>query len=215
MTQTLTRLYDTIFDARHAVIELERAGIPAGDISLVAHKANGDAAGAHVREPRSFTAGEAAAVDAGVGGLAGGAVGAAGGALAGLGLVAIPGVGPVVAMGWLVSTAVGAVAGSVVAGAAGGIIGALTNAGVSEDEAHVYAEAVRRGGALISVKVADDKLVQADAVLNAAPHVDVVERGAAYRAAGWTGFDLAALPYTDDEIDRERLLKGGLGQPRA
>jgi hypothetical protein len=212
MTQILTRLYDTIFDARHAIIELEREGIPAGDISLVAHNADG-AGGAHVREPRSFTAGEQAAVDAGIGGAAGGIAGAAGGALAGLGLVAIPGVGPVVAAGWLISTAVGAMVGGVVGSAAGGIVGALTNAGVSEEEAHVYAEAVRRGGALISVKVADEKLAQATAVLNASPHVDVVERGATYRAAGWTGFDLAALPYTEDEIERER--GAGLGQPRA
>jgi hypothetical protein len=212
MTEILTRLYEDIFDARHAIIELERVGVPAGDISLVAHKPGG-AGGANVREPRSFTAGEAAAVDAGIGGLAGGAAGAAGGALAGLGFVAIPGLGPVVAMGWLISAAVGAVAGVAVAGAVGGIIGALTNAGVSEEEAHVYAEAVRRGGALISARVAQDRLAQAEAVLNASPHTDVAARGETYRAAGWTGFDLAALPYTDAEIERGR--RSGLGEPRA
>jgi hypothetical protein len=66
------------------------------------------------------------------------AVGGAVGLLAGLGLLAIPGIGPVVAAGWLVSTAAGAAAG----GATGGLIGALTQAGVSEEDAHVYAEGV-------------------------------------------------------------------------
>jgi hypothetical protein len=74
------------------------------------------------------------------------AVGGAAGLLAGLGLLAIPGVGPVVAAGWLVATAVGAVAGA----ATGGLIGGLTGAGVSEDDAHVYAEGVRRGGSLVA-----------------------------------------------------------------
>jgi hypothetical protein len=50
-----------------------------------------------------------------------------------------------VAAGWLAATAVGAAAGA--ATATGGIIGALTEAGVSEEDAHTYAESVRRGGA--------------------------------------------------------------------
>ena len=68
---------------------------------------------------------------------------------AGLGLLAIPGLGPVVAAGWLAATAVGAAAGA----ATGGIVGALTEAGVSEEEAHSYAEGVRRGGTLVSARV--------------------------------------------------------------
>ncbi len=56
--------------------------------------------------------------------------------------MAIPGLGPVVAAGWLVSTA----ALGVVGGMTGGIIGALTRSGVDEDDAHAYAEGVRRGG---------------------------------------------------------------------
>jgi hypothetical protein len=46
---------------------------------------------------------------------------------------------------WLAAAATGAVAG----GATGGIIGALTQAGVNKEEAHVYAEGVRRGGTLV------------------------------------------------------------------
>ena len=73
------------------------------------------------------------------------------GALTGLGLMAIPGVGPIVAAGWLVATLAGAAAG----GATGGVIGALTQAGATPEEAEVYAESLRRGGAVVSVRVDD------------------------------------------------------------
>ena len=213
MTKIITRLFDNFADAQHAVIELERMGVPNGDISLVAHKSDAHSRTADVREPRSFTAGEASAVDAGIGGAAGGAIGAAGGALAGLGLVAIPGLGPVVAAGWLVATAVGAVVGGVVGAGACGLIGALTNAGVSEQEAHVYAEAVRRGGTLVSAKVADDKLLQAEEALRYTHYVDVAARGAAYRLDGWSGFDAAAQPYDQRETEAERLRRAGAAPP--
>ncbi len=204
MTQIITRLFDNFFDAQHAVVELERIGVPHGDISLVTSGANKVHAPVHVREPRNRSTGEAAASDAGVGAAAGGAIGAAGGVLAGLGLLAIPGLGPVVAAGWLASAAVGAVVGGAVVGAAGGIVGALTHAGVSEEEAHVYAEAVRRGSTLVSAKVADDRVALAEAGLANLPAVDVAARGVSYRAAGWTRYDVNAPIYTDEEIARER-----------
>ena len=203
MTKIITRLFDRFSDAQHAVIELERVGVPHGDISLVSHKDDKHGL-AHVREPHDQTAGEAAATDGGIGAAAGGALGAAGGVLAGLGLMAIPGLGPVVAAGWLASAAVGAIVGGAVVGAAGGIVGALTNAGVSKEEADVYAEAVRRGGTLVSAKVDDDKVAEAEMALGETPYVDVAERGAAYRAAGWAGFDPAAAPYSETEVERER-----------
>ena len=65
--------------------------------------------------------------------------------------MAIPGVGPVVAAGWLVATLAGAAAGA----ATGGILGALTQAGISNDDAQVYAEGLRRGGAVVSARVND------------------------------------------------------------
>jgi hypothetical protein len=214
MSKMVTRLFDSFSDAKHAVVELERVGVPHGDISLVAHRSDAHTGVAHVREPRSFTAGEASAVDAGVGGGTGGAIGAAGGALAGLGLVAIPGLGPVVAAGWLAATAVGAVVGAVVGGAAGGLVGALTNAGVGEEEAHFYAEAVRRGGTLVSAKVADDKLLSAEEALRNIPYVDVAERREVYLSGGWTAFDAAAEPYDEREIQAERLSSASAVSPR-
>lgn len=205
MSHIITRLFDTFADAEHAVIELERVGVPHGDISIVSHRSDKrHATRAHVREPHDNTAGEAAAKDASAGAAVGGVLGAAGGVLAGLGLLAIPGLGPVVAAGWLASAAVGALVGGAVVGAAGGLVGALTNAGVSREEAEVYAEGVRRGGTLVSAKVDNDKLAAAEAAISALPYVDVAVRGAAYREAGWSRFDEAAAPYTDEEIEAER-----------
>ena len=68
-----------------------------------------------------------------------------------MGTAAVGAAGPVVAAGWLASTAAVAAAG----GVAGGILGALTEAGLSEEDAHVYAEGVRRGGTLLTVRVSE------------------------------------------------------------
>jgi hypothetical protein len=121
------------------------------------------------------------------------------GVLAGLGLLAIPGIGPVVAAGWFVSLAAGAAVG----GTAGGIIGALTQSGVSEDEAHTYAEGVRRGGTLVTARVPEADEGRYRAILDRSA-VKVREREAAYRSDGWTRYDSKAPAYGPDEIRSER-----------
>jgi hypothetical protein len=128
-------------------------------------------------------------------------VGGTAGLLAGLGLIAIPGVGPVVAAGWLVATLAGAAAG----GATGSIVGALTQAGVRKEEADVYAEGLRRGGAVVSARVADSDGPRLQALMDRAA-VNIAERGAAYRQGGWKSFDPGQRPYTADQIRRERDL---------
>jgi hypothetical protein len=109
--------------------------------------------------------------------------------LAGLGVLAIPGLGPVIAGGWLFAAAIGATAGAGVGAAAGGLIGALTGAGVPEADAHVYAEGVRRGGALVTVRVDADGVDIASAVLREAKGVDIADRRRLYENEGWRGFD--------------------------
>ena len=193
MTQTITGLYDNYASAQTAVEALERMGIPHSDISIVAH--NGDNGRASATDSTG---------DAGRGAEVGTAIGGVGGLLAGLGMLAIPGVGPVVAAGWLVATAVGAGAGAAIGGAAGGLIGSLTHEGVSESDAHVYAEGVRRGGTLVTARVADDQATAAQSILTANNAVNPTTRGESYRASGWSRFDEAAQPYTADEITRER-----------
>jgi hypothetical protein len=148
---------------------------------------------------------EGAATGAGIGATAGGVVGL----LTGLGLLAIPGVGPVVAAGWLVATAAGAAVG----GTAGGIIGALTQAGTSQEDAYLYAEGVRRGGTLVSARVADADRARYEAVLDRSS-VNLRDRGAAWRKAGWQNFDPNAAPYTVEQIRRERELYRSSGGTR-
>ena len=203
MTQTVTGLFDSYDDAKRAVRSLEDAGTPHGDISIVANNARGEhAIGDDGRADR-------AAEDAGKGAGLGATVGGVGGLLAGLGLLAIPGLGPVVAAGWLASTALGAIVGGAVGGAAGGLVGALTKEGVSEDDAHVYAEGVRRGGTLVTARVTDELAPTARRLLSDLPVVDVAARRGEYAQAGWTRFDEAAPAYTSDqvEIERQRLLQ--------
>ncbi len=200
MTQTLTGLFDNYDDARRAVQDLEAAGVPHRDISLVANNAHG------VHTTNGDRAATAAGDDAGAGAGLGATIGGVGGLLAGLGMLAIPGLGPVVAAGWLASTAAGAIGGALVGGAAGGLVGALTHAGVPEDDAQIYAEGVRRGGTLVTAKVQDTLIPTARAVLTDQSTVDVATRRDAYHAQGWSRFDAAAPAYTADQIAAERRL---------
>src|SRR4051812_28283654 len=183
----ISRLYDNYSDAARAVSELERAGVPHDDISIVANNAEGwyreDGSGSR-RIDRDLDGVDDRVEGAGAGAGIGAAVGGTAGLLAGLGLLAIPGLGPVVAAGWLASTAALALAG----GTAGGIIGALTQAGVSEDEAHVYAEGVRRGGTLVTARVPDGERTRFEAILDRSA-VNVRERANLYQQGGWSRFD--------------------------
>lgn len=199
MTTTISRLYDNYSDAQTAVRGLEAAGVPHSDISIVANNSDGtlgsgmkDRDGDGV-DDRAEAAGTGAGVGAGLGGAAG--------LLAGLGLLAIPGLGPVVAAGWLAATAVGAAAGA----ATGGIVGALTEAGVSKDDAGRYAEGVRRGGTLVTAKVADTDKARLDAILHKSS-VNLQDRSAAWQKSGWEGYDPGSQPYDADSIRKERDL---------
>jgi len=202
MSQTVTGLFDSYADADRAVRELEAAGVAHDRISVVASNAGGEHGGADyaAHDDRADHARE----DAGKGAGAGAVVGGAGGLLAGLGLLAIPGLGPVVAAGWLASTAVGALVGGAVGAAAGGLVGALTKEGVPEEDAHVYAEGVRRGGALVTARVEDGEAAAAAPILRGDQAVDLQARRASYAEEGWTGFEPDAPPFTPDEVAAER-----------
>lgn len=188
--RTVTALFDTYDHAASAVRAVRDAGIPGPDISLIANNIAGDI---HYDDA---PAEDGAATGAGVGAVAGGGAGL----LAGIGALAIPGIGPVVAGGWLLAAAVGALAGAAVGGATGGLLGALANAGVPEEEAHIYAEGVRRGGTLVSVRADDDRAETVSAVLQNAAGVDIDARRSDYLAEGWDGFDEDAPAYSPDQI---------------
>ena len=202
MTVTISRLYNSYPAAQDAVNALEAAGIKHGDISIIASNADERYdAKKHTFPDRDLDGkddrAEAAGAGAGLGAAAGGAVGAA----TGLGLMAIPGVGPVVAAGWLVAALAGAAAGA----ATGSVLGALTQAGVSKDDAEVFAEVLRRGGAVVSARVADADASRLQAVMDRSS-VRASERATAYRGAGWKSFDPAGSPYTADQVRKERTM---------
>jgi hypothetical protein len=197
-TKTVTGLYDTYDAAAQTVRDLEAAQIPHGEISMVAHRAD-------TREVPGESA-HGAATGAGTGASAGAALGGGAGLLAGLGMLAIPGVGPVVAAGWLVATAVGAVAGAAAGGATGGLIGSLTSSGVTKEHASFYAEAVRRGGALVTARVDEGLVATTEAIMQRHGRIDPVTREKAYRDSGWTEFNEDSPPYTAADVARERAL---------
>lgn len=178
--RAITALFDTYDHAAAAVRSLKDAGIPDADISMVANNADGKVTEIHEEDH----------TDAATGAGLGVATGAGVGLLAGLGSLAIPGIGPVVATGWLLSTAVGAAIGA----ASGGILGALMDAGVSEDDAHIYAEGVRRGGTLVTARVDDSRANSAEAILRASNGVDIGKRRQEYATQGWERFDETADP---------------------
>lgn len=203
MTKTLTRIFDDYPTAEAAVRELKRAGLSESDIGIVASNADGwhkpggrdvDPKHDKDRDGRDDRA-EGAAAGGSLGAVAGGGAGLA----AGLGMLAIPGIGPVVAMGWLATLAAGAVAGA----ATGGIIGALVESGTSKENAELYAEALRRGGAIVTAKVPDGEAAKYATILDRSA-VDMTERAAAYRAQGWSGYDPAAPAYDREQVKRER-----------
>ncbi len=193
MTRTVSKLYDSYSQAQRAVEALEQAGFSSSEVSLISRYRDDNT----LADDASGTT---------TGATAGAVVGGGTGLLAALGVIAIPGIGPLVAAGVLATTLVGAAGGSVV----GGLIGALTDYGVSEEDAHVYSEAVRRGSSLVTVRTDDDRSATADAILNAHTPVDVGQRRQAYMKSGWSKYDPASKGYTAEEIrkERERYLRG-------
>ncbi len=190
---TFSRVYDSYAQAQKAVGDLEKLGIPSSDISVVANRGvSGDDA-----------ADDDSATSSGAG--IGAALGGGAGLLAGLGVMAIPGLGPVVAVGWLASTALGLAAGAV----SGGIIGALVDAGTTEEDAHVYSEAVRRGGTLVTVRT-DMPSSQVESVLDGYEPIDPATRRAHYQSEGWERFDPDAQDYSEaDRLEEARRRKYG------
>ena len=73
-----------------------------------------------------------------------------------------------------------------------------------EEHAHVYAEGVRRGGTLVSVRADDSQVEAVEGIMAEYNAVDADARGALYRESGWERFDEEAPPISETEIDAER-----------
>ena len=186
--RTIARMYNRYQDAQMVVHDLEVAGIPATEVSIISNsERDGDrAVWTGTGSGTSTTSGPDpnASSGAGAGATAGAVIGGGLGLAAGLGALAIPGIGPVVAAGWLVAT----LAGAGVGGAAGGLVGALTAAGVSHEEADVYAEGLRSGGTLVTVRTDDAHMARVEDIMGRHNSLDWREQRAAYGDT-WAGFD--------------------------
>ena len=139
-TKTIVGVFNSVQDANAAVSELETQGISRDDISVVANK---NATGYDTMDDRDKASDVIA--DAGIGA----AIGGVGGLLlSAAGALTIPVIGPILAAGPIAAALTGAGIGA----AAGGLIGALTESGIPEEDAKYYAEGVRRGDVLVTVK---------------------------------------------------------------
>jgi len=188
--RTVVGLFEDFETAQRAANDLERAGITRDQISVVAGNES-DRYKKYVSGTGEV--GKDTASKAGAGAAIGGGLGL----LAGLAALAIPGFGPVIAMGPIAT----ALAGAGVGAAAGGIIGGLREAGVPEEHAEYYAEGIRRGGVLVTVRTTEAMADQAADILDNAGAKDVEEKSREWRSSGWN-------PKHAFQTDRETVTGG-------
>lgn len=205
MVKTIVGSFDDSRAAHRAAEALIDDGFMQQDISVVASNILGD----YTPDGRPLMIDEAPDTGTETGAVAGGMLGGAAGLTVSLVGLAIPGLGPVVAIGPLIAMLTGAGAGAV----AGGLIGALTHSGVPQDHASYYAESVRRGGALVSLRADDSRAERAAEILSEHGAIDLDERVMRWRDAGWRGWDGSAKPYSAEEAERERRLYGTHSDP--
>lgn len=190
MKQTVVGSFDNFSDASNAARDLRAAGFGDSEVNVVANNAQRDGATAESHPSGAAT-----------GAIAGGALGGVAGLAISLTGLAIPGIGPILAAGPIAAALAGAGAGAV----AGGLIGSLTDIGVSETDAKYYAEAVRRGAALVTVQADGGRVNEAEDILRKHDAFDIEDRVVRWRSEGWTGYDPKAKPYSFDEIERYRI----------
>ncbi len=149
--------------AERIVENLQGAGFPSTEISVLLPADEGKHDIGHVKATK---APEGATTGATAGGVTGGVIGL----LAGIGALAIPGVGPLIAAGPIMA----ALSGAAIGGATGGVVGGLIGLGIPEIEAKRYEEKLKEGNYLISVHTHDgDQEDKAKDIFKAANAEDI------------------------------------------
>ena len=185
-SNTVIGVFSSAEQAMEALKAIRQTGVPGSSIGMAIRAHEGDPPGE-----------SAVTRDAEVGAAAGGA----GGALLGLVSAAVPGVGPVLIIGPMLAALGGAGLGAV----AGGIIGALAKLGVPHEEAGIYAESLRRGDAILTVRAGDRETAErVVAIMNRNGAADVNGRAANWRRRGWAGHQAGLEPLSEDELRREQ-----------
>ena len=188
----ITRVYPNYTEARRAVDVIEALHLSGTEAAILANEEIG-----HLHEGAVHEAGSGAATGAGVGA----AIGGGAGLLAGLGILAIPGLGPLVAAGWLAAAAAGAAGGAL----AGGAVGALADLGLSEEEAPVFSEAIRRGNVAVSIRFEEADRHRIETALGTLPAQDYNRLRQDFEEDGWR--------YDETEAERQARLARDVPPP--
>jgi len=130
--------------AEQIVQNLQDAGFPPAEISVLLPDKEGKHDIGHVKATK---APEGATTGAATGGVTGGVLGL----LAGIGALAIPGVGPFIAAGPIMA----ALSGAAIGATTGGVVGGLIGMGIPEIEAKRYEDKLKTGNYLIAVHTHD------------------------------------------------------------
>jgi hypothetical protein len=209
MPITICRLYDSCADASRAIIALKVAGLLPSETGVISNNSDAwynVAERANIVSLQKRGIGSETSETASDRKLEGGAIGAAIAITAPtearlVTMPVLPGIGAVVGVGWL-AVMLGNMA---IGGVTGGLLGALTNAGVSEDDAHVFVEGLRRGGTLVAGRVPPTGVPRIEPIMDRSA-VKLQQRCELYRRSGWQAFDPNATPYTANQVRSERAL---------
>jgi hypothetical protein len=176
-------LFEDTLHAEAAIERLHQAGFTNDDISILSKEdlTVADKAAIYDSQTRD------------IGGLVGGVGGFFLGAFVGAAVLAIPGIGLAIAtgvIGTVLATMVGGAAGAAAGTVAGvKLIPALMDSlGIAEDDANLFAEAIRRNGILLAVKVDPANQAQVAEIMRASQAVNMKERQQQFELQGWHRF---------------------------
>jgi len=175
----LVGVFNDRYEAERAVDDLEQAGFTKDQIGFALRGSDATSGGV-ITDAVGARDGEGAVAGAITGGLVGGLLGAA------VALI-VPGVGPLLA-GGILASALGYGASGV---AMGGILGAMTGAGLSEDEARFYEQQFNDGRSLVTVR----------AGAREAEAAEIIHRHGGYDLHAYTARQANSLPPTPQNPD--------------
>ena len=148
----VTAVFRDRLDAEQALDFLHSKGYDRNSINVLMSDKTAPLGGPNAEHAKQTT-GSLATEGMGVGGAIGTAVGAAIAAIAAIGSsIVIPGLGGLIVAGPLAAAFAGGGAGAVT----GGLLGALIGAGIPEQNAEAFQEALRTGGVVIGVHPRSD-----------------------------------------------------------
>lgn len=168
MSTITTGVFQTKHEAEAAIDRLKENDVSTSDISCVYTDHDGDVKDSQTGEKIGSGAAKGAATGAAVGAIAGLVV--ANGILPGLGTLFVA--GPLATALGLTGAAATTVAGAATGAAAGGLIGALTGIGVSNEDAEMYENYVRKGNVLVITKT-DKTEINSASILNQSGAMEV------------------------------------------